>query len=380
MKLLLRTGKKKWAIACLCVGLAILSLAGWSQRASLLVWYRVYSLARADESDLPTCVEAVIELEAAAIPQLLHFLSRPEEQACAHVHVALERIRERWPPDDARLADLTARLAEAFSGFSVFGQREALGFATSSPRGIQNENMAEELYRCDCAMISLASRVADTTVHAQALALAARTLDQSPKAERLLACRELARACLRDSDAKNRILGTWFAVRPGMEISAELVEGLSDPDAEVRRNTILAIGSRPETISTDELLPWLHDPDEDVRCLCEKALRSRGLTDDHVQLGRLMTDSRANSRLQVLDLLRQANDLEPGVWLKRLSHDSEPAVRAGAVRAAIEQRVASLDDRLHQMAQNDPCATVRQLTQYYLTALKSRATENALSK
>ena len=34
----------------------------------------------------------------------------------------------------------------------------------------------------------------------------------------------------------------------------------------------------------------------------------------------------------MLDKLREANDLDPGVWLRRLSHDASPAVRAAAVR------------------------------------------------
>jgi hypothetical protein len=41
-------------------------------------------------------------------------------------------------------------------------------------------------------------------------------------------------------------------------------------------------------------------------------------------------------------------------------------VRAAAARAALEQRVRSLADRLEQMAQNDPSPSVRQLAQYYL--------------
>jgi hypothetical protein len=73
-------------------------------------------------------------------------------------------------------------------------------------------------------------------------------------------------------------------------------------------------------------------------------------------------------RLQVIDQLRYAHDLEPGVWLRRLSHDPAPAVRAAAVRAAAERHTVHLTDRLEQMAQNDPCPTVRQLAKYYLSS------------
>jgi len=80
-----------------------------------------------------------------------------------------------------------------------------------------------------------------------------------------------------------------------------------------------------------------------------------------------MTDSRPGTRLQVIELLKRADDLEPGVWLRRLSHDPSAAVRAAAIRAAAEQSLAQLADRLEQMSQNDPCATVRQLAQFYLS-------------
>jgi hypothetical protein len=75
--------------------------------------------------------------------------------------------------------------------------------------------------------------------------------------------------------------------------------------------------------------------------------------------------------LQVLEQLRQANDLEPGVWLRRLSHDPVPAVRAAAARAAGENDQVDLSDRLTQMAQSDPSPTVRQLARYYLSHRQS---------
>jgi len=38
-----------------------------------------------------------------------------------------------------------------------------------------------------------------------------------------------------------------------------------------------------------------------------------------------MTDPQPAVRLQVLEHLHEASDLDPGVWLRRLSHDSAPA-------------------------------------------------------
>jgi HEAT repeat protein len=187
------------------------------------------------------------------------------------------------------------------------------------------------------------------------------------------ACRELTQTCLGDEVPANRAHAVRLAARPQIALLEAVVPLLSDPVPEVRREAMLAVGPAQTAMSTDNLVRWLHDADAEVRTLCEKALRSRGLGDEHVKLGRLLTDSRPGVRLQVLSLLRQANDLEPGIWLRHLSHDSAPAVRAGAVRAAAEQAIGTLADRLEQMAQNDACPTVRQLAQYYLHSQKSGA-------
>jgi HEAT repeat protein len=151
-----------------------------------------------------------------------------------------------------------------------------------------------------------------------------------------------------------------------MEVLDQVVPLLQDASALVRRAALLAVGPSDALIGTDDLLQWLHDPDEEVRELCEKALRGRGLQDGHLRLGRLMTDRRPAIRLQVLESLAGIDDLEPGVWLRRLSHDPAPAVRAAAIRTASEQKNADLNDRLEQMAQDDPCPTVRQLAHFYL--------------
>ncbi len=68
----------------------------------------------------------------------------------------------------------------------------------------------------------------------------------------------------------------------------------------------------------------------------------------------------------MLQHLGRQGDLDPGVWLRRLSQDSAAAVRAAAVRAAGAYPQVDLSDRLREMAQQDPSETVRQNAQYYL--------------
>jgi hypothetical protein len=107
-----------------------------------------------------------------------------------------------------------------------------------------------------------------------------------------------------------------------------------------------------------------------VQNLCELALRSRGLTESHILLARLISDDRPSARLQVLRHLRDASDLDVGLWLRRLCQDSAPAVRAAAVRAAAAQSDVDLRQCLDEMAREDSSPTVRQLAGHYLSRVR----------
>src|SRR5262249_25530542 len=111
----------------------------------------------------------------------------------------------------------------------------------------------------------------------------------------------------------------------------------------------------------------LHNEDPEVSRLCETALRSRGLQDNHLMLARLISDDRPAARLEVLQHLGQARDLDPAVWLRRMGQESAPAGRAAAIRAASQQPQADLLDHVRDMAQNDPSPTIRQLAGHYLS-------------
>ena len=61
-------------------------------------------------------------------------------------------------------------------------------------------------------------------------------------------------------------------------------------------------------------------------------------------------------------------DIDPGLWLRRLSHDPSPAVRVAALRLMWRQKLVDLSDRIDQMARTDDSPTVCQLAQFYLTS------------
>src|SRR5262249_16657006 len=133
-----------------------------------------------------------------------------------------------------------------------------------------------------------------------------------------------------------------------------------------RRAALLAVGPARDVVHDDQLLPCLHDADPEVRRLCETALGSRGLRPEYLELGRLLTDPQPAKRLQVLHRLRDPTEPDPGLWLRRLSHDPSPSVRVAAMRAMTQQGFVDLSDRIDQMARTDPSPTVCQLAQFYL--------------
>ncbi|HLJ95024.1 MAG TPA: HEAT repeat domain-containing protein [Gemmataceae bacterium] len=363
--------RKKLLVLLLGSGLLILAGVGWVERTPLLVYYAVHRLRTAEASERQPWVDKVAGLDVVALPQLVECLRQDEPEACANVRAGVQEMVQRWELDDPRRVQLAEQLADRFAEMSEEGALLALEIQENLFRGSLTISSGPDLLPAVARMIREAVGTVNTRVHLRALGLAATCVEARPRPELIDTCRKITLRCLTDQAQGNRIEAIRFAARPEVGAHEAVVPLLNDPVPEVRRAAILALGPAPAALNTDDLLTWLHDTDSGVRSLCETALRSRGLEPEHIKLGRLMTDRRPETRLQVIDQLRRVSDLEPGVWLRRLSHDPAPAVRAAAVRAAAEQAVPSLKDRLEQMAQNDPCPSIRQLAQYYLSSQKS---------
>ncbi len=365
-------GKKGWL-----GGLAVLVLLG----AALLAWikadswwgqYAVYRLSRSDEATRDAWIERVISREAVGLPSLFACLKQDDARACSNSRAALERLAGRWPVDDERRFRLADQLAEGWAQFSSPGRRAALELAMSLLNVRAETPVPTALTAAISRLLMEAAHEADATIHTDGLTLAETVLQPTAGPEIVAACREFIQTCLGDDTPANRIRAVQLATQPPLNLPAQVVPLLRDPAPEVRRAALLAVGPVPEALGTDDLLPWLHDPDPGVRRLCEKALQGRGLRDDNIQLGRFLTAEDAKTRLKVLDCLRQTTELEPGVWLRRLSQDSSPAVRAAALRAAAEFTQVDLHDRMEQVLREDPSPTVRQLAVFYLSYRKTQ--------
>jgi hypothetical protein len=354
------------ALALLAAG-----LVAYLERVPLTAWYVLGALSSADGNSRAAWADRAARLGEAAVPGLLRCLERGDDRACGNACLALDRFSRPWPADDPRWPPFAGRLADAFPRFSTQGQRNALLLAKG---WVGREWVPASVEAAAGRLVHQSAHAADPGAHAAALELATALLAPDASAEVVGDCREMLTACLRDADPQTRIRAIRLAAgNEGLGLLEAVVPLLDDADPKVRCEAMLAARNAPEAVvKTDHLLRWLHDPDDDVRRICEALLRGRGMTEEHLKLGRLLTDPRPSVRLQVLDYLHPDSDLEPGVWLRLLTADPEPAVRVAAVRAAVADPLVDLTDRIDQMTQGDPSPTVCQLARYYLSCQQKR--------
>lgn len=350
------------ALTLLVVGLAV----GWVERAPILTWYYLQRLARCSAGDEEPWITRLTALDHAAVPGLLAALQKDDATLAPRVERCLASLGTSWGPGDPRSVQLATHAAKNFTTLSRPG-RSAVLHATALSVESLTEAPPAPLVVALTALVRQATRDHDESVRGAALTLA----DKSPAtlpADYQQACAELAKLGLKDAQAENRALAVRVAGRRGKDMTAAVVAALRDPSGDVRREALLAVGPWDDAVGTEDLLQWLHDPEAPVRRACEDVLREhRHLAESHIAMGRLLTDGRPAVRLQVFEFLAGKTDLDPVVWLRRLSHDSSPAVRAATVRAVAELSYADLSERIEQMAQQDPSATVRQIAQFYLS-------------
>jgi hypothetical protein len=355
-------------------------VVAWRERSSLLSWFYIYNLSRASEAKRPRWVGRVANLGETALPGLFDCLAQSDAPVCANAGAALEQMARTWGLGDARSAEMMSRLARAFARFSPAGQKQALDLAIAWFR--QPAAQLDGLASACAPLIGEAAAVDDEDVRGSALELCALLLNRpadagaTPAHKPLEPARRLIAAALHAHTADNRLQAVRLSLSPGMADQLnEVATLLGDESPLVRRAALVAVTDARDAVHDDQLLPCLHDPDAEVRRLCEQVLIARGLRREYVELGRLLTDPKSAMRLRVLDRLRQSTELDPGLWLRRLSHDSSPAVRAASLRAMSQQSFVDLSDRIDDMARNDSNPTVCQLARYYLS--RARGTEAA---
>jgi hypothetical protein len=362
---------RKFLAGLLLVFLLGCGIVAWRERVTLLSWFYIRNLAHASDASRSRWMGRVANLGEMALPGLFDCLTQSDARVCANARAALEQMTHSWGNSHARTADLALRLAREFPRFSPAGQKQALDLAAGWFR--EPAHQPDNLMSACGDLVSESAAVTEDDVQTSALELCGILLNQSGSerdrqaSKPLDPAHKLVAAALQASSVDNRLRAIRLSLYPGMADLLEHVAGLlSDESPQVRRAALVAVGPAHDAVHDDQLLPCLHDPDPDVRRLCEQALIARGLRPEYLELGRLLTDPQPAKRLQVLEQLRESTELDPGLWLRRLSHDPSPSVRVAAMRAMAQQSFVDLSDRIDQIAREDGSPTVRQLAQFYL--------------
>jgi hypothetical protein len=371
-----QTGSRKGKLlgALVLLVLAGVGTLAWLERTTLLAWYFVRELAQATEENRESRANRVAELDEAVLAGLCANLHETDLDCCQNVRAGLAALATRWGGlGNPRTVDMTLAVAREFPTLSPAGQQQVLELVAELFRKDTAPPCSGTLLTC-ARLLSAATGTSDEEVQKAALELCAVLLSRAECPEALTTCRELVRACLAGNSAKVRVRAIQVALFPGMDLLETVAGLLDDSEVEVRRAAILAVGPADKVVLDETLLPCLRrEEDPEVRQICELALKGRGLKPEHLELARLSVDKEPRERVRVLERLRHATDLDPSIWLRRLSHDPAPSVRAAAIRAMSEQALPTLTDRIDQMAQSDPSPTVSYLASIYLKHCRAAA-------
>jgi HEAT repeats len=146
----------------------------------------------------------------------------------------------------------------------------------------------------------------------------------------------------------------------------------------VRQQVLVSFAQRSALLTEDVILKRLHDAEPAVAQTAELILKSRGLTSDQIELGRLIFDPRAEHRASVIPQLRNRTDIDPVIWLLQLSRDENESVRMGAAQALAERPTPEVLQRLAEMARTDQSPTVRQAVGKLVASSPKAETATAL--
>lgn len=360
---------------------AILAILGggvlW-QWGSLQKWYAIRGLKNCTSEERDGWITYTAQIGKAVVPDLLAVLETQEPEDCLNAQMTLMQMGSDWgwKSDDGTW--LSNQIANRFCDLSEAGKAASLEMYTALCS--QKGELSAGVIADSVAILDQSTKRLETGIRARALVLATNLISKSNCDDCLNASTKLLQTELRNSDPKIRMEAVRLSLHPYFQEQPAILQQvaglLNDEDSAVRRGALLAVGQGKQIISDEDLLPLLHDRDTKIQQLCEATLRARGLQDSQILLGRLISDGDARARLKIILHLPKVHDVEPSIWLQRLTQDKSPSVRAAAVRMAGQYGVLELRGRIAQMAQEDPNESVRAIAQYYLPSSNRKVEQN----
>ena len=326
------TRKRKWLLRAAGVAVAIVAGAGtwaWINAAELRAKYAVRQMASAStDEERARWANTLISQGEPGVRKLAECVKRGEEPTCTTAVTALEKHLSELPDNDPRAITISGTVLDAFSSATDPGKQ---------------------------AMMRLLPTMLKRTGNAHAAR-----------------CRTIVSEGLKMPDIEARLAAVRLAIHPDIKLRSELASLLAAREPDVRGAALFAIASAADgevLVTDEELFRWLHDPDAGVRKVCRDVLVARDRSEAEIALGRRLTHPDSSERLKLLLDLRFDDDVaDPEPWLERLSRDSEPAVRAGAARVAVELALArrqSCPTWVARVADTDVHPTVRFVAAHY---------------
>jgi hypothetical protein len=361
-----------WVALLLIAGLA--GLAAW-QRQSILAWYHVRQLANAYDDNREDCANKVAELDEAALPRLMDGLRTKDALVCGNMQCALMLLTKRWGVSDPRTQSLAERLQVQFDEFSIEGQEKVVLLLATTLQREAHKPLPPRLTTAVSQIMVAAEKKLE--LRPASLLLAAALIERVELGQWVDVFRDMTERGLKDERPGARIAAVELLRREALRKDKDLMERavplLRDPEPAVRRAALVTLASEADVVRDEAFLPLLHDDDLQVQYLSELALRKRGLHDDDLAMARLISDRDPLVRRRVVHFFARMSELNLREWLRQLSLDPDPGVRAVALRAISEHPQVDLSQRLREMAERDPSDTIRENARYYLQLRNPRA-------
>ncbi len=377
---MLKTIRFVFTLALLICLPAIIGL-GWWQRDYLMGWYLTHQLIKAAPENQEPYIEALARLGENAQYPVIDHLEIATESTAPHITLALKKMILSWGGTSTPFSKhCFHHIARRFATFSKPAQVETLklmgslqDLTSKNDSNLKNSCLTKDLLEATKLILEHIPDINNPFIYEPAISLITTLIKINSDKDLHARFSTILAKAIAEAPEKVKIQAIQLALSPEAGMIELCITALQDKNVEVRKVAILACAPAIDTISVDALLPCLHDSEPEIRAYCESALIARGLKKEHIQLGKLITDPRPSKRLQVLDSLMDDNDLDQGLWLRKLSHDSSPAVRVAAVRLMSLQAGTELQDRIDQMSRTDPSKTVADLASYYLKMNKSES-------
>jgi hypothetical protein len=355
-----------WLLAALAVAAACLFFLGIDRAVA---WWRVRQLLAAEPQARALLIDELAKHPASSCRQLAEILVEEDDtDRAAILGEALCQVgRESGGAADPAMAESLDMILKGHRTFPPAGKEQAALWAASMVERVPDgARPTSEFVIGAHRLVELGRVSAEPAPRAATMRLAVSLAKANLTEETLSRFRELARSGIADADPRVQLAAISLATLPAMRMLDEVAHCLGSHSAEVRRGALLVLGPNPEVLNEDALLPLLHDADPQNASLAQSALVARGLSNDQIRLGRLIADPKPTHRLEVLDHLEGPADVDVAMWLKRLSHDTSPAVRSAAARAMAQAGGQDLKERLAQMAEGDPSPTVSRLARHFM--------------